>query len=170
MKKALDIEFEKAVRLLVEYMPAAKEDSRKSPLAHDIRVGAYLYEKNYARDIVLAGILHDAIEWSEFSENRLKAEFGDNVWKIVLACSKNRTIENSEERIADLIQRCVAVGEEALIVKTVDTIDSFKHYTKTDNQNQLVKHCQKTAEAIFKYKPSDFKDPIFEELRGWIKK
>lgn len=169
MKIALDIEFEKAMRLLVEYMPPAKEDSRKSPLAHDIRVGTYLYEKNYSREIVLAGVLHDAIEWSDMGEDVLKSEFGEDILKIVAACSKNRAIQDSQERLVDMMKRCVAIGKEAMIVKAVDTIDSFKHYTKTNNQEELEKHCRKNAKILLEYLPKDIQDPVFEELREWIK-
>jgi len=62
MTKSLNLKFEKAVRLLVEYMPHSDADSRKPILFHDIRVGVYLYENGYSENIVLAGVLHDAIE------------------------------------------------------------------------------------------------------------
>jgi len=62
MTKSLNLKFEKAVRLLVEYMPPSDTDSRKPILFHDIRVGVYLYENGYSENIVLAGVLHDAIE------------------------------------------------------------------------------------------------------------
>ena len=75
MSKSLNIEFEKAVRLLTEHMPPSDENSRKPIMFHDIRVGVYLYENGYAQDVVLAGVLHDAIEWSDISEQLLKDEF-----------------------------------------------------------------------------------------------
>jgi len=169
MKESLDIEFEKAVRMLVKYFPVSEENSRKPILFHDIRVGAYLYENNYSRDIVLAGVLHDALEFSEITEKMLLDEFGESILKIIKADSKDRSIENSEERINELIKRCADSGQDALIVKIADTIDSFKHYTKTNNQDELQNYCMKTASAIFKYMSVDFNDPIFDELKKWQK-
>jgi len=166
MEKSLDIEFEKAVRMLVEYLPETEVGSRKPVLFHDVRVGVYLYENNYSRDIVLAGILHDTIECSKITEKMLRDEFGDEVAKIVLANSKDRLIENTDERIEEMARRCASVGKDAMIVKAADTIDSFKHYTSTDNQDEL-QYCQKNADTIFKYLPEDMKDPVFEELRKW---
>lgn len=163
MKKSLDIEFEKAIRMLAEHMPVSEIGSRKPVLFHDIRVGVYLYEKNYFRDIVLAGVLHDALEFSDITEEMIAKEFGENVLKIVKACTKDRTIENSDERIEELVKRCAEVGKDALIVKAADTLDSFKYYTKENNAGEL-DYCRKNAEAIFKYK-KDFEDKVLEELK-----
>ncbi|MFA6973471.1 MAG: HD domain-containing protein [Parcubacteria group bacterium] len=168
MEKSLDIEFEKAVRMLAEHFPVSEEGSRKPVLFHDIRVGVYLYERGYARDIVLAGVLHDALEFSDITEQMLREEFGDNVLKIVQANSKDRSIQDSDERIEELIRRCAAAGQDALIVKAADTLDSFQHYTKTDNQAEL-EYCAKTTVAIFKYKPEDFNGAVFSEIRKWQK-
>ena len=80
------------MRLLTVHMPPSDEDSRKSILFHDIRVGVYLYENGYKKDIVLAGVLHDAIEWSKVNEQMLRDEFGDNIVRLVAANTKNDSI------------------------------------------------------------------------------
>jgi guanosine-3',5'-bis(diphosphate) 3'-pyrophosphohydrolase len=166
MEKSLDIEFEKALRILVQYLPQSEAGSRKPVLFHDIRVGVYLYENGYSRAIVLGGLLHDAIEWSKVAEEMLQDEFGENITKIVLANTKDRSIENSDERIKDLVKRCVETGKDALIVKAADSLDSFKHYTSTDNKDEL-EYCRKNSAAIFKHKPEEWQDPVFEELKKW---
>jgi (p)ppGpp synthase/HD superfamily hydrolase len=168
MEKSLQIEFEKAVRMIAKHMPVSQIGSRKPVLFHDIRVGVYLYEKNYSRDIVLAGVLHDALEFSDMTEEMIKNEFGENVLRIVKACTKDRTIENSDERIDELVKRCAKQGKEALIVKAADTLDSFKHYIRENNQSEL-DYCRKNAEAIFKHK-GNFEGEIFPELGEWLGK
>jgi guanosine-3',5'-bis(diphosphate) 3'-pyrophosphohydrolase len=166
MQKSIDIEFEKAVRMLAEHMSVSEIGSRKPVLFHDIRVGVYLYEKNYPREVVLAGLLHDALEFSDITEDLIEKEFGENVLKIVKACTKDRAIENSDERTLELVKRCAEVGKDALIVKAVDTLDSFKYYTKENNQSEL-DYCRKNAEAILKYK-KDFDNLVFSELGEWL--
>lgn len=166
MLKSLNIWFEKAVRLLVDNLPVSDENSRKPILFHDIRVGVYLYENGYAEDIVLAGLLHDAIEWSSLSEQALKEQFGDNVIKLILANTKDDSIEDKEEKIKELIGRCIQNGQEALIVKTADIIDSFKWYSSQDNKDEL-EYCMRNADAILSLKPDKFDDKIFEELKKW---
>ena len=137
MTKPLNIEFEKAVRFLATHLPPSDENSRKPVLFHDIRVGIYLYENGYAPDVVLAGILHDTLEWSDADEQMLRENFGDNVTAMVSACTKNNSIADREERNIEMIKHCIQIGEDALIVKAADIIDSFKWYSSQDNHEQL---------------------------------
>lgn len=168
-RKLLNLGFEKAVRSLVKNFPPSDEASRKPALFHDLRVGVYLYENGYSREVVLAGFLHDAIEWSDITEQMLRGEFGDDVTKLVLACTKDDSITDKNEKTNELIKRCVQVGQDALIVKAADIIDSFKWYSSQGNKEEL-QYCQRNAEAIFKFKPGDFDDKIFDELKGWLNK
>lgn len=109
MIHALNIKFEKAVRLLSDHFPISDEKSRKPMMFHDIRVGVYLYENGYAENIVLAGVLHDVIEWSDITEEMLKKEFGDEVTKLVLMSTKDRLVKKNE-RSLELIKRCIDNG------------------------------------------------------------
>lgn len=166
MLTSLNIKFEKAVRFLIKYMPASEANSRKPILFHDIRVGVYLYENGYGEDVVLAGLLHDAIEWSSATEQELKKEFDDKVIEFVLANTKDDSIIDKKEKTNELIKRCAQSGQDALIIKTADIIDSFKWYSSQGNKDQL-EYCMRNANAIFKFKPDDFDDKIFEELKIW---
>lgn len=169
MTKSLNIKFETAVRLLVEHFPVSDETSRKPVLFHDIRVGVYLYERGYSEDIVLAGLLHDALEWSSCPREVLVKEFGENVVRLVMASTKDDSITDKHEKTNELITRCVQNGQEALIVKTADILDSFKWYSSQENIGEL-KYCMRNANAIFALKPDSFDDKIFGELREWREK
>jgi len=169
MTNSLNTEFEKAVRLIAAHFTPSDENTKKPILFHDIRVGVYLYENGYSQDIVLAGILHDSIEWSDVNEQILQNEFGDNILKLVLANTKNDSIIDDVEREKELINRCIQNGEDALIVKTADIIDSFKWYSSQNNTDEL-QYCMRITNTIFKSKPDIFKDKIFEELRKWQNK
>jgi (p)ppGpp synthase/HD superfamily hydrolase len=166
--KEVNIDFEKAVRLLTANCPLSDEKSRKPLLPHDIRVGVYLYENGYERDVVLAGLLHDTIEFTDVTREMIKEEFGENVLKLVLASTKDDSIADKEEKTNELIKRCAEAGQDALIVKTADIIDSYKFYTQINNEGEL-DYCRRNAEAIIRFKPNEFVDKIFEELKTWMK-
>jgi len=157
----------KAISFLIKHAPVTDKNTKKALVPHDIRVGRYLFENNYSKDIVLAGILHDTIEFTKVSEQMLKDEFGEEVAKLVSANSKDRSIIDSDARIDELVKRCAKNGKNALIIKVTDTMDSFKHYTKINNKSEL-DYCKKNAEAIFKYMPKDCEDAIFDELKKWL--
>lgn len=162
----LDGEFEKAARMLVEHMPPSDETSRKPALFHALRVGVSLYEQNYSRDIVLAGVLHDALEWSCITEEMITKEFGDRITTLVHACTKDDSIKDPKQKIDELIGRCAHEGRDALIVKAADILDSFAYYTRTNNTKELL-YCARNADAIFRLKPEEMGDPIFDELKKW---
>lgn len=161
--------FEKAVHVLVARRPIAEEGDRKPALFHDIRVGVYLYENNYSADIVLAGLLHDAIEWYGIGEEILRKEFGDVITDMVIACTKDDTIKDPKEKIEKIIRQCIAIGKNALIVKSADILDSYRWYSKTQNDGEL-SYCARNAEAIFRLKPETISDKIFDELGKWYTK
>ncbi|EKE11182.1 MAG: hypothetical protein ACD_15C00133G0033 [uncultured bacterium] len=111
--------------------------------------------------------MHDAIEWSGANQELVRKEFGDEILKLVLACTKNGTIIDKKERTYELIMRCMENGQDALIVKSADSIDSFKWYDGQNNREELTNHCMKNADVIFSLKPDEFNDKIFEELKAW---
>ena len=45
-------------------------------------------------------------------------------------------------------------------------IDSFKWYFSQNNKGEI-RYCMRNANIIFKYKPDNFDDKIFDELKIW---
>jgi predicted transcriptional regulator len=168
IKKSLGIQFENAVRLLTQYMPVSDDSSRKPILFHSIRVGVYLYRNNYSDDIIISGLLHDALEFSEITDDMIMNNFGEEILNLVKASTKDDSIKDKNEKTEELIRRCVENGQDALIVKTADIIDSCKFYSAENNEDQL-EYCMRNANAILKYKPDEFNDKIFEELKKMAK-
>lgn len=159
----LELKFEKTVQLLCKYMPVGKE-RRKPLLMHTLRVGMYLYERNYSSDIVLAGLLHDILEWTESPDETIQDEYSNNVYAIVKANTKDRGIVDPVERRREYIDRCVAVGKDALIVKAADTLDSYRFYTSVNNPEEVSRSVD-IAKTILEKLPIDVDDPIFDELK-----
>ena len=169
MNIALNIKIEEAIRFMTENFPITDSDSRKAVLFHDIRVGVYLYEHDYNENIVLAGLLHDVIEWSDVTAEIVEEKFGTQILKLILANSKDDSIKDQQEKTDELIKRCANEGQDALIIKTADILDSFKWYTQ-QNYPEQIEYCRRNARAILKFKPKEFDDKIFEELTKWLEK
>lgn len=167
----LDVQIDRAIRFLAEHLPPPDQTSRKPILPHNVRVGMYLRsvarERGYSDEVVLAGFLHDIIEWSRANEEILRKAFGDEVTRLVKASTKDDSIEDKVEKTRELIRRCVSEGREALIVKTADILDSYRFYTEMQNVREL-EYYRRNADAILVYKPTDWKDPIFEKLKKYL--
>ena len=160
--RKLDLRIEDAIRLLCKNS-ITDQDKIKPVLAHAVRVGMFLYERDYSEDIVIAGLLHDALEWTRTSETDIKTTFGEKVLDIVRANTKDRTITDPDQRRTEYIGRCFDVGEEAVIVKAADVLDSYSYYHATKNENEI-ERCRSIAKIILDRLTPRFRDPIFKRL------
>jgi len=166
----LNVDIDRAIRFLAEYLPQSDETSRKPILPHNIRVGMKLYEcsfeRGYRKEVILAGFLHDTLEWSGANEDALYRVFGRDIVRLVQANTKDDTIEDGKEKTKELVERCARAGQEALLIKTADILDSFQWYTAMENEGEL-EYCRRNAEEIFKNRDEHWHDPLFEELQKW---
>ncbi len=84
--KRYDYALEKDMDAAIAALAGAIQTSgrnEKPVIMHSIRVGIELFDRGYPREVVLAGILHDVLEDSGFSEASLRREFGDEVAELV---------------------------------------------------------------------------------------
>ncbi|MFH1405439.1 MAG: HD domain-containing protein [Patescibacteria group bacterium] len=161
----LQIKFEKAIKMLCDHIPISGE-REKPQLMHSLRVGMYLFNNDYADDVVIGGLLHDVIEWTDCPEKTIQEEFGQKVLKIIKANTKNREIKDVVERRKEYVDRCAEVGDEALIVKAADAIDSYKYYQAIQRQKEIDRSIA-IAKLIIK---KGLKDKIVGELKEVTKR
>lgn len=147
---------EEAMRLLVAHFP---KETKKPALFHSVRVWTYLWNHHYSEDIQIAWLLHDALEDTDISAEKIEELFWEEVLLIVQANSEDENIEKSCQK-EDIVKRCVELSENALIVKIADVYDNYKFYTQQNNIPEL-ERCKWFAELILKYKKENWNDPIF---------
>ncbi|MBN8209418.1 bifunctional (p)ppGpp synthetase/guanosine-3',5'-bis(diphosphate) 3'-pyrophosphohydrolase [Bacillus sp. NTK071] len=69
-------------------------------LSHPVTVGFYLLESGSTEEVVAAGILHDVIEDTRLTFDNLKAEFGEVIANLVLACSEpDKSLEWEDRKL-----------------------------------------------------------------------
>ncbi len=71
---------------------------------------------------IKCAMLHDTLEDTDFSYEKTKELFGKEVAEGVLALTKNRELENSDEKMADSLKRIKQQPKEVLAVKLADRI------------------------------------------------
>lgn len=155
--------FEKAVLEFIKYFP--EETQRKPFFYHSIRVWVFLWNQWYSEEIQIAGLLHDALEDINISENTIENLFWKNVLQIVKANSKNLSLPK-EEILEDIVKRCSDYGIDAIIVKIADVYDNFLFYKKISNIPEI-ERCKKLANLILKYK-QNYNDKISKFLEEII--
>lgn len=153
-------EIQKAILFLNQSFSNVKDGS-KPELLHSLHTGFRLIDYGYPLKIIIAGFLHDVIEEGKGHED-IKNLFGEEIYKIVFANSKNKSLPDWRSQYDELITKTVAYGEEALIVKAADVLDNLIYVFEIDYDLGKEKTTY-MAKKILKH--TDSTDRVFGELR-----
>ncbi|MGB0757595.1 MAG: HD domain-containing protein [Patescibacteria group bacterium] len=153
---------------LLEQIITEPNNKEKQIIPHCLRVGNYLYSNNYSQDVIIAGLLHDAIEWGPTSKEKLALKYNNHILAIVIANTKDKTIKDQQERRKDYIKRCAMVGIDALIVKAADMLDSYSFYTNNNNTKEI-ERCEDIARLLIMHWPEENNDMIIQEVKKVLK-
>jgi (p)ppGpp synthase/HD superfamily hydrolase len=91
-------------------------------ILHPLEVAALLASRGFEDDVVVAGLLHDAVEKSEAGIDDVRERFGDRVAESVAAVSEDPSISDYAARKAALRDRVAAAGPDAQAVYVADKI------------------------------------------------
>ncbi len=124
--------FEKAILYLVHHVEESGNNS-KPVIFHSIRVGVCLSHHGYAKDVVVAGILHDVLEDTDSTESEIKQIFGEYVLKLVKAVSFDKSLSDKKARYYQTFSRSMEAGKDALVIKASDILENSYYYGFTES-------------------------------------
>jgi GTP pyrophosphokinase len=107
-------------------------------IIHSLRVGLELERENESTTIVVSGILHDVLEDTSIRSGVIERVFGDEVPRLILACSHNQTLyeEDRKRGNKDLFRRARLHGADAIKIKVVDITDNLNTITEVPLERQ----------------------------------
>jgi HD domain-containing protein len=91
-------------------------------LEHPLAVAELLAEHELGDELIAAGLLHDALEYTDLGLGALRESFGMKVALIVCALTEDFEIADYEERKRELRRRVAKTGIEAQRVFAADKI------------------------------------------------
>ncbi|MBL7045544.1 MAG: HD domain-containing protein [Parcubacteria group bacterium] len=99
-------------------------------VSHLFSVAIILSEYTEDENVIIAGLLHDALEDTEYTAEQLEENFGTRVKEIVLDVSETN-VEDGEpvqwkERKTAYIEHLKVASEEALLVSVADKIHNLR--------------------------------------------
>jgi (p)ppGpp synthase/HD superfamily hydrolase len=104
-----------------------RRDADGAPfLVHPLEVASLLERSGYPDQVVAAAVLHDVLEDTDVEIPELKARFGPEVCELVALVSDDRTIEDDEERKAEVRERIRAAGGDAAAVFAADKVSKVR--------------------------------------------
>jgi HD domain len=102
---------------------AVRDIGKEVPfIAHPLAVAELLAEHEQADELLVAGLLHDTLEYTDFGLDALRKRFGMKVAMIVSALTEDFEITEYEARKSELRGRVAATGIEAQRVFAADKI------------------------------------------------
>lgn len=160
MESGFEVKFKDAI----EFLENSNISSPNKPvIPHAKRVGEILYGKGFSNDVVIAGLLHDILEWSSTTETEIEKKFGKRVLELVKANTKDRNIQNKLGRRQDQIKRCIGVGNDALAIKIADNCDSFGYYLKVKNEHNL-QRCREWSSLLIEHLTPELEKIFLKDL------
>ena len=95
---------EKATRIALS---AHKDQFRKGDnlpfIIHPFMVALKLAKRNFSNEVIAAALTHDVLEDTDYPEDKLREELGEEVFRIVKAVSHDDSLEWEERKKIMLI-------------------------------------------------------------------
>jgi (p)ppGpp synthase/HD superfamily hydrolase len=99
-------------------------------IAHPVHVSLILIRHGFGEDLAIAGLLHDVVEDTDVPLDRITAEFGDVVARLVAAVSETKTANGAElpweQRKAEKLARLREGGADVAALKAADALHNAR--------------------------------------------
>ena len=104
-------------------------------IVHPFGVAMTLLDFNVAEDVIIAALLHDAVEDTDATLAQIRSEFGENVARIVDEASEPNKADSWENRKQHTIESLQKVSPETLLVSVADKLDNLRSIRRDLEQN-----------------------------------
>ena len=96
VNKAIEVAFDKHKGA---FRKCGSKDRKIPYIVHILDVAKILMYEDVSDEIIAAGILHDTLEDTDYPPEELKADFGENVYRLVgIATEPNNTLGQTKEQ------------------------------------------------------------------------
>lgn len=112
-----------AIEKAILYLVANYNESghnQKPVILHSLRIANLLMEMGYNKKVIVGAVLHDIIEDTNVTDEKLESDFGLEILDLVKAVSYDELISDPVEQYKDMYNRVVVYGKDAVVLKSVD--------------------------------------------------
>jgi len=181
MKNLITPQFQSALAVTLKIHEGQKRKGDKFiPYAvHPISVALLLINHSCGEDVVIAGLLHDALEDTDYSPKQIKDNFGVKVLKLVQAVSDKRPDDAWVTRKNAYLKHLKKASKEACLIACADKINNLtsmiEAYKKQGNSlwkrfNASKEDKLAFYESVYIESRKRFKHSLIEELRMTLTK
>jgi len=171
---------EKAIEVAIRIHAGQKRkgDGTTPYIVHPVSVAMILSRHTNDEDVLIAALLHDALEDTSYGGRQLKKDFGPRVLKIVEDVSDKRPDDPWEVRKDAYLKHIKTAGKDACLVSCADKINNLSSICEAyeEHGDRIWKsfNASKEAklgfyEAIHKAVSGRMSHPIVRELGSKLK-
>ncbi|WP_342638411.1 HD domain-containing protein [Orientia tsutsugamushi] len=126
LDKHIDLDkVKKAIFLCKKYHSNQKRDTGEPYYMHPLEVALMVADYSFKTDTIITAILHDVIEDTKLTKEKIAMEFNNNIAEQVLALTRNRGGKKTSSM--KMIQTLVNQDKvELLLIKLLDRLDNIK--------------------------------------------
>lgn len=95
-------------------------------ITHPFAVSCIIADYTNDEDTIIAGLLHDTLEDTEYSEKELEVDFGPRVLEIVLGVTEDKNVKTWQARKASYLAALKHAPPESYIVAAADKIHNLR--------------------------------------------
>lgn len=113
----------------------------KPVILHSLRIANILMEMGYSKNIIIGAVLHDILEDTEVTDEKLESDFGKEMLNLVKAVSYDDSISDPVKQYKDMYDRIMNYGKDAVILKCIDIAVNSLYIDlveDTDKKKELV--------------------------------
>ncbi|WP_371220413.1 HD domain-containing protein [Orientia tsutsugamushi] len=121
-----------------KYHGNQKRDTGEPYYMHPLEVARMVADYSFKTDTIITAILHDVIEDTKLTKEKIAMEFNDNIAEQVVALTRN--IGGKKTSSMKMIQTLVNQDKvELLLIKLLDRLDNIKTvFIKPDKRRQEI--------------------------------
>jgi (p)ppGpp synthase/HD superfamily hydrolase len=103
-----------------------RKGTRIPYIVHPLAVARILIENDAPEEVILASVLHDVIEDTPVTLEQVRANFGDDVARLVQAMSEPDKSDTWENRKRDTLEFLETAPQDVLLIKVADQLDNIR--------------------------------------------
>ncbi len=101
-----------------------KRNNGRAYITHPLSVGFILQSAGYGEDVVIAGLLHDVVEDTSYTESDIREKFGERVAHLVMGVTEDGTITDWVKRKEKYLDHLKTSEKEVQAISAADMLDN----------------------------------------------
>lgn len=171
LKTQLPQDIQDVIDTLLTYHPASSRDdiirawqfadylhrhqnrrSGEAYITHPVAVAGLLADLGMTTPTIIAALLHDTVEDTEYSIDQLRSDFGDEVAELVDGVTKLDKVKYGQASAAETVRKMVVAMARDIRVLVIKLVDRL-HNMRTLSYMSIEKQEQKARETLEIYAP-----------------